>query len=60
MFGQVDFDLASMPDEEKRQAAGRLFAELQALHTGEKTPTVLLREKKDVYKRQVLADTLVL
>ena len=46
VFGGVDFDLASMPDEEKRQAAGRLFAELQALHTGEKTPTVLLREKK--------------
>ena len=48
VFGGVDFDLASMPDEEKRQAAGRLFAELQALHTGEKTPTVLLRDEKAV------------
>lgn len=44
VFGGVDFDLAALSDEEKQQAAKRLFAELQALHTGEKTPTVLLRD----------------
>ena len=44
VFGGVDSDLAALSDEEKQQAAERLFAELQALHTGEKMPTVLLRD----------------
>ena len=32
VFGGVDSDLAALSDEEKQQAAKRLFAELQALH----------------------------
>ena len=45
-FGQVDCDVSSLTDAEKVQAAQRLFTALQALHTGEKTPTVLLKDER--------------
>ena len=46
VFGNVDFDVSSLSPEEKTQAAQRLFEQLQALHTGEKTPVILLRDDK--------------
>ena len=46
VFGQVDCDVSSLTDTEKAQAAQRLFAALQTLHTGKKTPTVLLKDER--------------
>ena len=46
VFGAVDFNLFSLKENDQPQAAQALFDRLQTLHTGEKTPVLLLRDER--------------
>ena len=45
-FGQVDFDLSQLTDAQREDAAGKLFAALDRLHTGKRTPVILVRDER--------------
>ena len=45
-FGQVDFDLSQLTDVQREDAAGKLFAALDRLHTGKRTPVILVRDER--------------
>ena len=46
VFGQVDFDLSQLTDAQREDAAGKLFAALDRLHTGKRTPVILVRDER--------------
>ncbi len=45
-FGQVDLDLSQLTDAQREDAAGKLFAALDRLHTGKRTPVILVRDER--------------
>ena len=46
VFGQVDLDLSQLTDAQREDAAGKLFAALDQLHTGKRTPVILVRDER--------------
>ena len=46
VFGQVDLDLSQLTDVQREDAAGKLFAALDRLHTGKRTPVILVRDER--------------
>ena len=46
VFGQVDLDLSQLTDSQREDAAGKLFAALDRLHTGKRTPVILVRDER--------------
>ena len=46
VFGQVDLDLSQLTDAQREDAAGKLFAALDRLHTGKRTPVILVRDER--------------
>ena len=46
VFGQVDLDLSRLTDAQREDAAGKLFAALDRLHTGKRTPVILVRDER--------------
>ena len=46
VFGQVDLDLSHLTDAQREDAAGKLFAALDRLHTGKRTPVILVRDER--------------
>lgn len=46
VFGQVDLDLSQLTDTQREDAAGKLFAALDRLHTGKRTPVILVRDER--------------
>ena len=46
VFGQVDLDLSQLTDAQREDAAGKLFAALDHLHTGKRTPVILVRDER--------------
>ena len=46
VFGQVDFDLSQLTDAQREDAAGTLFSALDRLHTGKRTPVILVRDER--------------
>ena len=46
VFGQVDFDLSQLTDVQREDAAGKLFAAFDQLHTGKRTPVILVRDER--------------
>ena len=46
VFGQVDFDLSQLTDAQREDAAGKLLAALDRLHTGKRTPVILVRDER--------------
>ena len=46
VFGQVDFDLSQLTDAQREDAAGKLFAALDRLHTGKRSPVILVRDER--------------
>ena len=46
VFGQVDLDLSQLTDTQREDAAGKLFAVLDRLHTGKRTPVILVRDER--------------
>ena len=45
-FGQVDLDLSQLTDAQREDAAGKLFAAFDQLHTGKQTPVILVRDER--------------
>ena len=46
VFGQVDFDLSQLTDVQREDAAGKLFDAFDQLHTGKRTPVILVRDER--------------
>ena len=46
VFAQVDLDLSQLTDAQREDAAGKLFAALDQLHTGKRTPVILVRDER--------------
>ena len=46
VFGQIDLDLSQLTDVQREDAAGKLFAALDRLHTGKRTPVILVRDER--------------
>ena len=46
VFGQVDLDLSQLTDAQREDAAGNLFDALDRLHTGKRTPVILVRDER--------------
>ena len=46
VFGQVDLDLSQLTKAQREDAAGKLFAALDRLHTGKRTPVILVRDER--------------
>ena len=46
VFGQVDLDLSQLTDAQREDAAGKLFAAFDQLHTGKRTPVILVRDER--------------
>ena len=46
VFGQVDLDLSRLTDVQREDAAGKLFAAFDQLHTGKRTPVILVRDER--------------
>ena len=46
VFGQVDLDLSQLTDAQREDAAGKLFAALDRLHTGKRSPVILVRDER--------------
>ena len=46
VFGQVDLDLSRLTDAQREDAAGKLFAAFDQLHTGKRTPVILVRDER--------------
>ena len=46
VFGQADLDLSQLTDAQREDAAGKLFAALDRLHTGKRTPVILVRDER--------------
>lgn len=46
VFGQVDLDLSQLTDAQREDAAGKLFAALDQLHMGKRTPVILVRDER--------------
>ena len=46
VFGQVDLDLSRLTDAQREDAAEKLFAAFDQLHTGKRTPVILVRDER--------------
>ena len=46
VFGQVDLDLSQLTDAQREDAAGKLFDAFDQLHTGKRTPVILVRDER--------------
>ena len=46
VFGQVDLDLSQLTDAQREDAAGNLFDAFDQLHTGKRTPVILVRDER--------------
>ena len=46
VFGQVDLDLSQLTDVQREDAAGKLFDAFDQLHTGKRTPVILVRDER--------------
>ena len=46
VFGQADLDLSQLTKAQREDAAGKLFAALDRLHTGKRTPVILVRDER--------------
>ena len=46
VFGQVDLDLSQLTDAQREDAAGKLFDAFDRLHTGKRTPVILVRDER--------------